>query len=110
MNQYIYKAYVTSVYDADTIIVKIDLGFGFSFDKLKIRLYGINAPEMRGEERNEGIISRDYLRELILDKEIYLETYKDEKGKYGRYLGTIYLNEENINEKLIKEGYAKIYS
>ena len=51
---YIYKAEVVSVYDGDTITVDIDLGFNVVLRKQKIRLGGINTPEIRGEEREEG--------------------------------------------------------
>ena len=79
-----YKAIVTGVYDADTITVDIDLGFNIWSRGEKIRLFGIDAPEVRGPERPEGLKSRDWLRERILDKEIVLKTHKAGKGKYGR--------------------------
>ena len=48
---------------------------------------------------------------MILNKEIYLETKKDRKGKYGRYLRTIWVKDENgkyfnVNVKLVEDGYA----
>ena len=95
---YEYKALVTSVYDGDTITVDIELGFGIVSRKQKIRLAGINTPELRGEERESGLISRDVLREKILHKEIIITTFKDKKGKYGRYIGVVYLDETNLNE------------
>ena len=107
MDTYIYNAYVTSVYDGDTITCNINCGFGVELKKQKIRLFGLNTPEVRGEEKAEGIISRDKLRERILDKEILLKTKKDKKGKYGRYLGVIYLGDENINDWLVESGLAK---
>lgn len=108
MNLYNYKAKVISVYDGDTCKIIADLGFGVS-KKMTIRLYGINTPELRGEEREQGLISRDYVRELILNKEVIIETQKDKTGKYGRYLATIYIDGINLNEKLVTEGYAKEY-
>jgi len=107
MDTYIYNAYVTSVYDGDTITCNINCGFGVELKKQKIRLFGLNTPEVRGEEKAEGIVSRDKLRERILDKEILLKTKKDKKGKYGRYLGVVYLGDENINEWLVESGLAK---
>lgn len=110
-----YRAKVLSVYDGDTIRVKISLGFGLEMINESIRLFGINTPELRGETREAGLISRDYLRELILDKEITLITVKDSKGKYGRYLGTVYIDDPetgesiDVNNKLIEEGYAEVY-
>lgn len=103
---YEYKAKVVKVYDGDTITALIDLGFGVTF-KEKIRLYGINTPEIRGKERPDGLISRDRLRDRILDKDVIIKTFKDKKGKYGRYIAEIYLEEENINEWLVSEGLAE---
>ncbi len=111
---YFYKAHVTKVYDGDTCHVDIDLGLHTWIHVEKIRLARINTSELRGDEREQGLKSRDYLRELILDKDIFLETIKDKKGKYGRYLGDIWLlNEQNeyinVNDKMITEGYAEPY-
>ena len=107
--QYVYNAKVISVYDGDTITVEIDLGMSIKTTQ-KIRLYGIDTPELRGEEREEGLKVRDALRSLVLDKEVVLQTFKDKKGKYGRYLGKIYLGDVNINELLLERGWAVRYS
>lgn len=106
---YEYRALVRKVYDGDTITVDIDLGFDMILRNQKIRLLGINTPEVRGEEREQGLISRDALRTKIGSKWIIVKTQLDKKGKYGRWLGTIFIEEENVNEWLIKEGLAEIY-
>jgi len=103
---YTYSAKVIDVYDGDTITAEIDLGFKLILEE-KIRLYGINAPEVKGIEKERGIITRDFLRKKILDKQVLIKTLKDKKGKYGRYLATIILNKENINDWLVKEGLAQ---
>jgi micrococcal nuclease len=107
---YHYRALVTAVYDGDTITADIDLGLHTWLRGEKIRLYRINAPELRGAERPPGLKSRDYLRSLILDKEVIIETFKDKKGKYGRYLGEVWLLQGedyiNINDDLVRKGYA----
>jgi micrococcal nuclease len=55
-----------------------------------------------------GTVSRDKLREQILGKEITLKTIKDNKEKYGRYLGIIIKSDgTNINDWLISEGLAE---
>ena len=116
---YIYKAYVTDVYDGDTITCIVDCGFNLGIQKTKIRLYGINTPELRGEDREIGIYVRDELRKKILHKHIYLKTIKDKTGKYGRFLGKIYIKEENkdnkesedylcINDWLLENNYAVV--
>ena len=104
-----YKAVVDGVYDGDTITCTIDCGFNLSMKKQKIRLSGIDTPEIRGDEREAALFVRDKLREKILNKEVILKTEKDKKGKYGRYLATVYINGENVNEWLINEGHARVY-
>lgn len=103
---YEYKAKIIKVYDGDTVTAVIDLGFNVSITE-KVRLYGLDAPEVRGDERPDGLISRDRLRDRILDQDVIIKTQKDKKGKYGRYIAEIYLEDENINEWLITEGLAE---
>ena len=109
-----YKAFVMSVYDGDTCTVNIDLGLGTWLHKEKLRISRINAPELRGKERKEGLKSRDFLRETIDGKEIMIQTIKDKKGKYGRYIAEIWLSSENdewinINDLLVEKGFAKYH-
>jgi Micrococcal nuclease (thermonuclease) homologs len=108
-----YRAVVTGVYDGDSITIDIDLGFNNWMKNQKVRLFGINTPEIRGEERPDGLVARDRLRELILDKEIVITSYKDKSGKYGRWLATVFLKQdgmfENINTLLLAEGLAEVY-
>lgn len=90
---YHYKAKVESIYDGDTVRVNIDLGLKtWNMDE-PIRLLGITAPELRGPERPKGLKSRDRLRELINGKEVFLETIRDTKGRFSRYLGNIWIEE-----------------
>lgn len=108
---YEYRAYVRKVYDGDTITVDIDLGFGVVLKNQKIRLRGINTPEVRGSQRAEGLKVRDLVRGRIANKWITIKTYKDKKGKYGRWIADIYEPgaEESINSWLLVEGHAVVY-
>jgi micrococcal nuclease len=109
---YLYKAHCTSVYDGDTITVTLDLGFGLRMEKVKLRLAGIDTPEMRRPELEEARRVRDWLRDKILDKDIYVLTIQDKKGKYGRFLAHVYYNINDlvsINETMLAEGLAKPY-
>ena len=106
---YEYKAFVRKVYDGDTITVDIDLGFDVVLKDQKIRLVRINAPEVRGKERPEGLKSRDALRSKIGNKWVKIKTQKDKKGKYGRWLGEIWLEDLCVNDWLLKEGHASLY-
>lgn len=124
MTLYTYKAKVTDVYDGDTMTCLVDLGFNINVE-IKVRLAGIDTPELRGEEREAGLIVRDVVREMVLDQDIILQTEKDKTGKYGRYIGYILLEnfmpdlltEEcahpdgylNLNEWLLHNNYAKAY-
>ena len=111
---YNYKAKITDVYDGDSVTIDIDLGFKSWLLGQKLRLFGIDTPEIRGDERPEGLIAKDRLEELVLGKEVIITSYKDRTGKYGRWLATIYLKEEdgtwtNINQLLVDEGLVEIY-
>jgi micrococcal nuclease len=109
-NLYFYKAHVINVYDGDTCRVDIDLGLKTWIKNERIRLSRINAPELRGDEREKGLLSRDYLRELVLEKEVTLQTAKDKVGKYGRYLGELWIQIDgewkNVNDLLVQNGFA----
>lgn len=114
---YKYKAYVKDVYDGDTITVDISLGFHVTMTDIKVRLVGIDTPEIRTKDLNEkekGLATRDWLRERILGKKVLLHTAK--RGKFGRWLGTIWEIEQDkpefensYNKQLINEGLAKEY-
>ena len=105
-----YTAFVQSVFDGDTCRVDIDLGLGIWLRNEKLRLVRINAPEMTGSGRALGTASRDFLRELIDGREIIIETVKDQRGKYGRYLAEIWIEQEgvwmNVNDALVAAGHA----
>lgn len=104
-----YSATIVAVYDGDTIRANIDLGFSTHIFKAELRLHGINAPEMRGESAERGILARDALRNLILNKQVVITTHKDRKEKYGRYLAEITCDGIYVNEWLVNNGYAVSY-
>lgn len=106
---YTYEAIVTDVYDGDTITVDIDLGFGIWFNDQKVRLHGIDTPEVRGPERSDGLVSRDWLRDKILDQKVTIRTIRDSKGKFGRWLASVYPRGEtlSVNDQLVSLGLAE---
>ena len=103
---YHYRALCREVYDGDTITADIDLGLSVTMRGVKLRLLGIDAPEMRGSDRDRGILARDWLRSQILDREILIQTKKDDREKYGRLLAIVWLDEVNINKALLDQGFA----
>lgn len=107
---YTYKAHIVDVYDGDTVTAIVDLGFHVS-KQIKVRLKDIDAPELRGNERSAGLVSKARLEELVLNKDVLLITFKDKQEKYGRWLGEIFLSENDIsiNQMLLNEGLAVPY-
>lgn len=106
-----YQGVVKSIYDGDTITVDIDLGLGCWIHNEKLRLLRINAPEVKGESRTEGMAARNYLRTLLAKKEIVIETYLDDKEKYGRFLAEVWVKGDdgayfNVNDALVQAGHA----
>jgi len=117
---YTYKAKVIKAYDADTVTLLIDLGLN-TFREENVRLARIDAPEVRGEEREAGLVARDALREKIVGKNVLIRTYKDKSGKYGRFIVEIFLHYTiitetegeagwiNINDWLVENKYAEYH-
>ena len=57
---YRYKVSVVKVVDGDTIDVDIDLGFGMTYKKQRVRMLGIDTPESR--TRDLVAVSYTHLR------------------------------------------------
>jgi len=107
-HRYVYDATVESVYDGDTVTLTVDLGFGISRHGHKVRLYGINAPEVRGAERHDGIAARNWLRSrLPAGSSIVIKSHRDKTGKFGRWLGTLYKDGVDLNALMVEAGYAE---
>jgi len=90
-------AFISRVIDGDSIELK---------DGTEVRLLGINAPEM-GQLCYQEAINR--LKELIESKNVILKKDVEDKDQYERLLRFVFLENENINIKMVKEGYAKVY-
>jgi len=94
------KCKIIDVYDGDTVtgVLYIDENSTKPIC-YKIRLYGINAPEMRpsrsiedGERKQiiaDATNSRDFLTSLVKDKIVDIECFG--MGKYGRLLANIFV-------------------
>ena len=113
---YFYPVFTTAkvidVYDGDTITVAATLGNcpNAIVYKWKIRLMGIDSPEVRTKnlmEKEAGYESRNYLKYKIDQKMVQV----DIKGydKYGRILADILQDGENMNEDMVKKGHARAY-
>lgn len=91
------KNIVSQVIDGDTIILNTDE---------RVRLICIDTPE-RGEYYADKAAA--YLRGLVLNKEVNLVKDVSEVDRYGRLLRYVYVDGVFVNQKLVEEGYAKVY-
>tara|TARA_R100001082_G_scaffold14865_2_gene7609 strand:- start:15039 stop:15467 length:429 start_codon:yes stop_codon:yes gene_type:complete len=110
---YEYSCTVERVVDGDTVDVTLDLGFDI-LHKCRVRLYGIDTPESRTRNKDEkvrGKMAGAFLKEAIEDGEkVVIQTkLKDSKGKYGRVLGDIVVDDVNINQLMVKCHLAVAY-
>ena len=108
-----YRAKVIKVIDGDTVDVDIDLGFGIWQKNERVRIMGIDTPESRTrdlEEKKFGLLAKDFLSEKLEAEDIIVTTEVDnEKGKFGRILGTVWAEGININQQMIDEHMAVRY-
>ena len=110
---YEYKCEVTRVVDGDTVDCVLDLGFSI-LHKCRVRLYGIDTPESRTrdlDEKARGKLASKFLQDSIDNgKEIVLRSeLKDSKGKYGRVLGSIVVDDLDINKAMVAANLAVKY-
>lgn len=91
------KKLVTKIIDGDTVVIE---------GGECVRLLGIDADE-RDCPCYEPAKQR--LEELVLNKEVYLESDGEDHDQYKRYLRYLILDGENINLKLVEEGLAIAY-
>ena len=90
------QVHVDRIIDGDTI----------ESNKTSIRLLGINTPE-RGELYYEE--AKEFLEQEIFNKTVNLKYGKERYDKYQRVLAYIFLNNTNINLKIVENGFANIY-
>ena len=99
-----YNAKLDRVIDGDTVDAMIDLGFNTWVHK-RIRLLGIDAPETRTrdlKEKAQGFATKERLEGLLEAANGMFVLRSHGVGKYGRCLGTIFIEEQNINKLLIE--------
>lgn len=85
---------VTKIVDGDTVVIE---------GGQKVRLLGMDTDE-RGEPCYYP--AKERISDLILNKEVRLESEGDDKDMYDRLLRWIWLDGKNINEQMVAEGMA----
>jgi micrococcal nuclease len=99
-DNYIRQGIVTYISDGDTFDADIDLGFHV-YVRERFRINGIDAPELKGPERPEGLKSKKFLVETILDKTIYVHSLK--RDGFRRWLADVYFMDANGSMKSIAD-------
>lgn len=104
---------VVKVVDADTADVLLDVGF-HTYLRKRLRFLKIDAWEVRGKERELGLVAKARLEELLEESDaVYVQTEMDAEGKYGRVLAWLWVQNgaavTNVNEQLLLEGHGTVY-
>jgi len=112
---YRYKVWVTRVVDGDTVDVDIDLGFGMTYKKQRVRMVGIDTPESRTrdlEEKFYGKASKKFLKDLLEHYSDDIQLVSHDKGKFGRILGELFIgnNKVSVNKQMINHYHAVEYN
>ena len=96
---------VTRVHDGDTLKVRGDSG------EFTIRLVGIDAPEDSKKKREPGQPfsqkATEYLAGLVLNQSV--DVKECGVDRYGRILGIVVLEGTDINQEMLKMGFAEVY-
>lgn len=90
---------VLNIYDGDTMTVQCQ-----SSEKIKIRLYCIDSPEM--QQAPWGKQARDHLRSITGSQ---VQLVAVEKDRYGRTVGELYQGSTNLNLQQVQAGQAAVY-
>ena len=101
-NPTILKGYqAIKVSDGDTMNVqKVENG-KFTGEVIKIRMFGIDAPE---KSQDYGSESKQALEKMLNGKTLEIE--EKNRDRYGRTVAVLYADGENINEEMVKNGNA----
>lgn len=97
------RVYIDYVYDGDTVRTAAGK---------RVRLIGLDTPEMNWEEGEAEYFAREafeYTRENLLEQNVYLEYDREKRDKYNRTLAYLFLADGSFfNQKLLEEGYASL--
>ena len=91
---------VQSVYDGDTLTARCPDG------EVKVRMFGIDAPEMKQEPW--GANSRDALRSLLPRRDSVQLRVQD-RDRYGRTVAQVFVGERDVGLEMVRQGRAVMY-
>jgi micrococcal nuclease len=105
-NLYYYKGLVVNVVDGDTYDILVSMGF-VVYQMIRFRLAVYNTPEVRGEEREEGLRVKAKVKDMIEGQTVILKSHK--KGSFQRYLAEVWVDDINLGPHLYDNGDATIW-
>ena len=107
---------IKKVVDGDTVDIVLNLGFNV-LHAVRVRLAGIDTPESRTrdlDEKARGKLAKKFLENWLSQehekKKIVIKTFKKSKGKFGRALAEIWVNDVNVNQDMVECYHAVPYS
>ena len=110
-DDYSRRAEIIRVVDGDTIECTIDLGLKI-YKKTKIRIFGINCPETKGDSKPAGLVSKAFTKEwFATNKEFMVRTVNQGKeDSFGRLIAEVSsMDGVSLGDTLLGLGYAVKY-
>ena len=109
-----YRCRITRIIDGDTVVGYIDQGFN-AFREERLRLVGINAPEVYGENAAAGTAATAFTRAWLAEANVgdWPFVVRTEKtDSFGRYLADIRRADTgaSLSEALLASGHAVPWS
>ncbi len=113
MTLFVYQSRIVRVVDGDTVIAELDTGF-HSTRWERLRLLGIDCPEVVGEHKAAGIAARSFAETWVLSVAsdipiawpFLVQTYKTDS--FGRYLATVRRKSDgaSLTDALLAAGHG----
>lgn len=116
---YVRAGKVINIVDGDTVDIALDLGFNRISITQRFRIRRINSPEKFGLTKEQGLISKQFAIDNLLNKEVIVQSFKDnsssfEKDSFGRFLAEIYYKDAtdtlvNYSDEILLKGLAILF-
>ena len=111
---FIFSFFLSTILTASEKKIQVIDGDTIHIGKLKYRLFGIDAPEIKQicEKDNTkiqcGVIAKSVLKNKIADK--IPECIVKDKDRYQRLVAECFIGKESLSRFMVREGYAVAYS
>lgn len=104
----VFDAKIVSVYDGDTLMVDLPSVPAVFGERISVRVYGIDTPEMTGREHAAAESAKALALTLCpVGSKARLENVR--RDKYFRLLADVLCAEKNLAVEMLKAGFAKPY-